>query len=45
MVFEFLNGSGIGHALAREFLKAGDNVVICSRSGKKNQTSVCGTVR
>lgn len=31
---------GIGHALAREFLKAGDNVVICSRSGKKNQTSV-----
>ncbi|KAF3551433.1 hypothetical protein DY000_02000185 [Brassica cretica] len=31
---------GIGHALAREFLKAGDNVVICSRSGEKNQTSV-----
>lgn len=25
--------SGIGYALAKEFLKAGDNVVICSRSG------------
>lgn len=26
--------SGIGYALAKEFLKAGDNVLICSRSGK-----------
>lgn len=25
--------SGIGYALAKEFLKAGDNVLICSRSG------------
>lgn len=25
---------GIGFALAKQFLKAGDNVVICSRSGK-----------
>lgn len=25
--------AGLGFALAREFLKAGDNVVICSRSG------------
>ncbi|VFQ59775.1 unnamed protein product [Cuscuta campestris] len=25
---------GIGYALAKEFLKAGDNVLICSRSGK-----------
>lgn len=25
--------AGIGYALAREFLKAGDNVLICSRSG------------
>ena len=24
---------GIGYALAKEFLKAGDNVIICSRSG------------
>uniref|UniRef100_M1AZY0 Short-chain dehydrogenase n=1 Tax=Solanum tuberosum TaxID=4113 RepID=M1AZY0_SOLTU len=24
---------GIGYALAKEFLKAGDNVLICSRSG------------
>lgn len=29
----FANYPGIGYALAREFLKAGDNVVICSRSG------------
>ncbi|KAF7145775.1 hypothetical protein RHSIM_Rhsim04G0167800 [Rhododendron simsii] len=25
---------GIGYALAKEFVKAGDNVIICSRSGK-----------
>jgi short-subunit dehydrogenase involved in D-alanine esterification of teichoic acids len=25
---------GVGLALAREFLRFGDNVVICSRSGK-----------
>ncbi|EOA12346.1 hypothetical protein CARUB_v10007884mg [Capsella rubella] len=28
-----ITGSTKGYALAREFLKAGDNVVICSRSG------------
>ncbi|CAL0303625.1 unnamed protein product [Lupinus luteus] len=26
---------GIGYALAREFLKAGDNVLICSRSSEE----------
>ena len=31
--FLFIN-SGIGYALAKEFLQTGDNVIICSRSGK-----------
>jgi chlorophyll(ide) b reductase len=31
---------GIGYALAREFLKAGDNVVICSRSAERVETAV-----
>ncbi|CAK9313342.1 unnamed protein product [Citrullus colocynthis] len=31
---------GIGYALAREFLKAGDNVVICSRSAERVESSV-----
>ncbi|KAG2243263.1 hypothetical protein Bca52824_094904 [Brassica carinata] len=31
---------GIGHALAREFLKAGDNVVICSRSAERVESVV-----
>ena len=30
LIFE----TGIGYSLAKEFLKAGDNIVICSRSGK-----------
>lgn len=29
----WFNVTGIGYALAKEFLKAGDNVLICSRSG------------
>lgn len=39
-MFDFLDCSGIGYALAREFLKAGDNVVICSRSGKNKSLIV-----
>ncbi|MED6181086.1 hypothetical protein PIB30_016226 [Stylosanthes scabra] len=31
---------GIGYALAKEFLKAGDNVVICSRSYENVETAV-----
>ncbi|XP_071725197.1 chlorophyll(ide) b reductase NOL, chloroplastic-like [Rutidosis leptorrhynchoides] len=31
---------GIGYALAREFLKAGDNVLICSRSAERVQLTV-----
>ncbi|XP_038885315.1 chlorophyll(ide) b reductase NOL, chloroplastic isoform X2 [Benincasa hispida] len=31
---------GIGYALARQFLKAGDNVVICSRSAERVESSV-----
>ncbi|XP_062091646.1 chlorophyll(ide) b reductase NOL, chloroplastic [Humulus lupulus] len=31
---------GIGYALAKEFLKAGDNVVICSRSAKRVESTV-----
>ncbi|KAJ1442495.1 Short-chain dehydrogenase/reductase SDR [Sesbania bispinosa] len=31
---------GIGYALAKEFLKAGDNVVICSRSYERVETAV-----
>jgi NAD(P)-dependent dehydrogenase (short-subunit alcohol dehydrogenase family) len=40
----FLYDLGIGYALAKEFLKAGDNVLICSRSGVDKQTlaiSIC----
>lgn len=29
--------AGVGRALAEQFIKSGDNVVICSRSGE----SVC----
>ncbi|KAJ0044754.1 hypothetical protein Pint_05731 [Pistacia integerrima] len=32
---------GIGYALAKEFLKAGDNVIVCSRSEKLNLTCHC----
>ncbi|XP_072955863.1 chlorophyll(ide) b reductase NOL, chloroplastic isoform X1 [Typha angustifolia] len=31
---------GIGYALAKEFLKAGDNVVICSRSAERVDSAV-----
>jgi NAD(P)-dependent dehydrogenase (short-subunit alcohol dehydrogenase family) len=31
----FKINSGIGYALAKEFLKAGDNVIICSRTGNE----------
>ncbi|XP_057453370.1 chlorophyll(ide) b reductase NOL, chloroplastic isoform X3 [Lotus japonicus] len=31
---------GIGYALAKEFLKAGDNVLICSRSYERVETTV-----
>uniref|UniRef100_A0A0D9ZB76 chlorophyll(ide) b reductase n=1 Tax=Oryza glumipatula TaxID=40148 RepID=A0A0D9ZB76_9ORYZ len=31
---------GIGYALAKEFLKAGDNVVICSRSAERVESAV-----
>ncbi|PON66855.1 Short-chain dehydrogenase/reductase [Parasponia andersonii] len=31
---------GIGYALAKEFLKAGDNVVICSRSAERVKSAV-----
>ncbi|KGN46061.1 chlorophyll(ide) b reductase NOL, chloroplastic isoform X1 [Cucumis sativus] len=31
---------GIGYALARQFLKEGDNVVICSRSAERVESSV-----
>ncbi|OWM72592.1 hypothetical protein CDL15_Pgr013060 [Punica granatum] len=31
---------GIGHALAKEFLKAGDNVLICSRSAERMESAV-----
>uniref|UniRef100_A0A7N0U4M1 chlorophyll(ide) b reductase n=1 Tax=Kalanchoe fedtschenkoi TaxID=63787 RepID=A0A7N0U4M1_KALFE len=31
---------GIGYALAREFLKAGDNVIVCSRSAERVQEAV-----
>lgn len=32
--FIIFYNAGIGYALAKEFLKAGDNVIICSRSSK-----------
>ncbi|CAO2833064.1 unnamed protein product [Amaranthus hypochondriacus] len=31
---------GIGYALAKEFLKAGDNVIICSRTGERVESAV-----
>ncbi|KDP39501.1 hypothetical protein JCGZ_04165 [Jatropha curcas] len=31
---------GIGYALAKEFLKAGDNIVICSRSAERVESAV-----
>ncbi|KAG1348264.1 putative chlorophyll(Ide) b reductase NOL, chloroplastic [Cocos nucifera] len=31
---------GIGYALAKEFLKAGDNVIVCSRSGEHVELAV-----
>ncbi|XP_065871736.1 chlorophyll(ide) b reductase NOL, chloroplastic isoform X2 [Euphorbia lathyris] len=31
---------GIGYALAKEFLKAGDNVIICSRSSERVESAV-----
>ncbi|KAL6289113.1 hypothetical protein ACE6H2_006623 [Prunus campanulata] len=31
---------GIGYALAKEFLKAGDNVIICSRSAERVKSAV-----
>ncbi|XP_043697845.1 chlorophyll(ide) b reductase NOL, chloroplastic [Telopea speciosissima] len=31
---------GIGYALVKEFLKAGDNVLICSRSGQRVESAV-----
>lgn len=31
---------GIGYALAKEFLKAGDNVIICSRSAERVESAV-----
>ena len=33
----FLLHSGLGLALAEEFLRAGDRVLICSRSGMSNR--------
>ncbi|XP_007010600.2 PREDICTED: chlorophyll(ide) b reductase NOL, chloroplastic isoform X1 [Theobroma cacao] len=34
------SSKGIGYALAKEFLKAGDNVVICSRSAERVESAV-----
>ncbi|KAL9262801.1 Chlorophyll(ide) b reductase NOL, chloroplastic-like protein [Drosera capensis] len=31
---------GIGYALAREFLKAGDNLIVCSRSAERVESAV-----
>lgn len=33
LLFIYFINSGIGYALAKEFLKAGDSVIICSRTG------------
>ncbi|WCJ19149.1 NYC1-like [Euphorbia peplus] len=34
------SSKGIGYALAKEFLKAGDNIVICSRSSERVEAAV-----
>ncbi|XP_068635195.1 chlorophyll(ide) b reductase NOL, chloroplastic [Aristolochia californica] len=34
------SSKGVGFALAREFLKAGDNVIICSRSAERVESAV-----
>ncbi|XP_021715288.1 chlorophyll(ide) b reductase NOL, chloroplastic-like isoform X1 [Chenopodium quinoa] len=34
------SSKGIGYALAKEFLKAGDNVIICSRTGERVESAV-----
>ncbi|KAK9691585.1 hypothetical protein RND81_09G206100 [Saponaria officinalis] len=34
------SSKGVGYALAREFLKAGDNVIICSRSEERVDSAV-----
>ncbi|CAA6658495.1 unnamed protein product [Spirodela intermedia] len=34
------SSKGIGYALAREFLKAGDKVILCSRSGERVESAV-----
>ncbi|KAL5999340.1 hypothetical protein ACLOJK_040800 [Asimina triloba] len=36
----FLEYAGIGYALAKEFLKAGDRIVICSRSAERVESAV-----
>ncbi|XP_038970548.1 uncharacterized protein LOC103697059 isoform X2 [Phoenix dactylifera] len=36
----YTSDSGIGYALAKEFLKAGDNVIVCSRSGERVELAV-----
>ncbi|GAB2287522.1 hypothetical protein Dimus_021897 [Dionaea muscipula] len=33
---------GIGYALAKEFLKAGDNVIVCSRSAERVESAIQG---
>ena len=42
LILHFLHPSGLGLALAEEFLRAGDRVLICSRSGMSNQGSFLG---
>lgn len=34
------SSKGIGYALAKEFLKAGDNVIICSRSSERVESAL-----
>ncbi|KAL3516265.1 hypothetical protein ACH5RR_023167 [Cinchona calisaya] len=36
------SSKGIGYALAKEFLKAGDNVIICSRSAERVEFAIQG---
>ncbi len=36
----FLLHAGVGKALAEEFLRNGDNVVVCSRSGSQSRSSM-----